>query len=181
MGRRCANPGGFRVQATFATTNRFDLVLPFVLVGFPLSTFGINVSGSFLLGVLVAVAGEKVLPTSESMRLALGVISRSVHHLLHFRIRNARAIRGWLLADRHHQRRGEPVPGAAGGPRRNRLREGVARVRPGFLLFQPCDPVEREGDGGGTHFFFHEDQKALTVGRGIVAIAEAAEHVRLKQ
>jgi fluoride exporter len=73
MGRRFANPGGFRVQATFATTNRFDLVLPFVLVGFPLSTFVINVNGSFLLGVLVAVAGEKVPPTSESMRLALGV------------------------------------------------------------------------------------------------------------
>jgi fluoride exporter len=78
-------------------TNRFDLVLPFLLVGaggflganaryavarvvgalvdtrFPLGTFVINVGGSFLLGVLVAVAGEKVLPTSESMRLALGV------------------------------------------------------------------------------------------------------------
>jgi CrcB protein len=78
-------------------TNRFDLVLPFLLVGaggflganaryvvaravgalvdtrFPLGTFVINVTGSFLLGVLVAVAGEKVLPTSESMRLALGV------------------------------------------------------------------------------------------------------------
>jgi CrcB protein len=40
---------------------------------FPLGTFVINVSGSFLLGVLSTVAAQKVMPTSESMRLALGV------------------------------------------------------------------------------------------------------------
>jgi CrcB protein len=40
---------------------------------FPLGTFVINVSGSFLLGVLGTVVAQKVMPTSESMRLALGV------------------------------------------------------------------------------------------------------------
>jgi CrcB protein len=40
---------------------------------FPLGTFVINVSGSFLLGVLGTLVSQKVMPTSESMRLALGV------------------------------------------------------------------------------------------------------------
>lgn len=40
---------------------------------FPLATFIINVSGSFLLGVLGAVIAQKVTPQSEAMRLALGV------------------------------------------------------------------------------------------------------------
>jgi CrcB protein len=40
---------------------------------FPLGTFVINVSGSFLLGILGTVVALKVMPTSESMRLALGV------------------------------------------------------------------------------------------------------------
>jgi len=40
---------------------------------FPLGTFLINISGSFLLGVLGAVTAQKMMPTSEAMRLALGV------------------------------------------------------------------------------------------------------------
>jgi CrcB protein len=40
---------------------------------FPLGTFVINVSGSFLLGILGTIVVEKVMPGSESMRLALGV------------------------------------------------------------------------------------------------------------
>ena len=40
---------------------------------FPLGTFVINISGSFLLGVLGTVVTQKVMPSSESMRLALGV------------------------------------------------------------------------------------------------------------
>jgi CrcB protein len=40
---------------------------------FPAGTFVINVSGSFLLGVLGTIVAQKVLPGSESMRLALGV------------------------------------------------------------------------------------------------------------
>jgi fluoride exporter len=40
---------------------------------FPLGTFVINVSGSFLLGVLGTLVAQKVVPNSESMRLALGV------------------------------------------------------------------------------------------------------------
>jgi CrcB protein len=40
---------------------------------FPLGTFVINVSGSFLLGVLGTIVAQRVMPSSESMRLALGV------------------------------------------------------------------------------------------------------------
>jgi CrcB protein len=40
---------------------------------FPLGTFVINVSGSFLLGVLGTLVAQKVTPNAESMRLALGV------------------------------------------------------------------------------------------------------------
>jgi fluoride exporter len=40
---------------------------------FPLGTFIINISGSFLLGVLGTVVAEKMMPNSEAMRLALGV------------------------------------------------------------------------------------------------------------
>jgi CrcB protein len=40
---------------------------------FPLGTFVINVSGSFLLGVLGTIVAQKVMPNAESMRLALGV------------------------------------------------------------------------------------------------------------
>jgi CrcB protein len=40
---------------------------------FPLGTFVINVSGSFLLGILGPIVTEKVMPSSEAMRLALGV------------------------------------------------------------------------------------------------------------
>ena len=40
---------------------------------FPLGTFVINVTGSFLLGVLGTLVAQKVMPNSESMRLALGV------------------------------------------------------------------------------------------------------------
>ena len=40
---------------------------------FPLGTFVINISGSFLLGVLGTVIADKVFPASEAMRLALGV------------------------------------------------------------------------------------------------------------
>jgi CrcB protein len=40
---------------------------------FPLGTFIINVSGSFLLGVLGTILAQKAFPNSEGMRLALGV------------------------------------------------------------------------------------------------------------
>jgi CrcB protein len=40
---------------------------------FPLGTFVINVSGSFLLGVLGTLVAQMVMPNSESMRLALRV------------------------------------------------------------------------------------------------------------
>lgn len=44
-----------------------------VATPFPLGTFVINVSGSFLLGVLGTVVAARLTPGSESMRLALGV------------------------------------------------------------------------------------------------------------
>jgi CrcB protein len=40
---------------------------------FPLGTFVINVSGSFLLGVLVTIAGQKLFANAEALQLALGV------------------------------------------------------------------------------------------------------------
>ena len=40
---------------------------------FPLGTFVVNVSGSFLLGVLGSVVADTLVPSSDAMRLALGV------------------------------------------------------------------------------------------------------------
>jgi CrcB protein len=40
---------------------------------FPLGTFVINISGSFLLGVLGTIVAQKLMLNSEAMRLALGV------------------------------------------------------------------------------------------------------------
>ena len=40
---------------------------------FPLGTFIVNMSGSFLLGALGTIIALKVMPNSEAMRLALGV------------------------------------------------------------------------------------------------------------
>jgi CrcB protein len=40
---------------------------------FPLGTFIVNVSGSFLLGVLGTLVAQRIVPGSEALRLALGV------------------------------------------------------------------------------------------------------------
>lgn len=40
---------------------------------FPLGTFAINISGSFLLGILGTVVAERVWPSPDALRLALGV------------------------------------------------------------------------------------------------------------
>jgi CrcB protein len=40
---------------------------------FPLGTFVINISGSFLLGVIGAMVAQKVFPSADAVRLALGV------------------------------------------------------------------------------------------------------------
>lgn len=42
-------------------------------VGFPYGTFFINVSGSFLLGVLLAALGQRALPYNNEIRLAAAV------------------------------------------------------------------------------------------------------------
>src|SRR6476620_9986955 len=49
------------------------LIGAYVDTRFPLATFIINISGSFLLGVLGAVVVQKTMPGSDAMRLALGV------------------------------------------------------------------------------------------------------------
>ena len=49
------------------------LVGTLVETRFPLGTFVINVSGSFLLGVLGTIVAQKLTANSEAMRLALGV------------------------------------------------------------------------------------------------------------
>jgi CrcB protein len=40
---------------------------------FPLGTFLINVSGSFVLGVLGAVLAQRAVPNADALRLAIGV------------------------------------------------------------------------------------------------------------
>jgi CrcB protein len=40
---------------------------------FPLGTFVVNISGSFLLGILGTIIAQRVMPSSESLRLALGI------------------------------------------------------------------------------------------------------------
>jgi len=40
---------------------------------FPIGTFAINISGSFLLGILGTVVAERVWPNPDSLRLALGI------------------------------------------------------------------------------------------------------------
>ena len=48
-------------------------VAAFVDTRFPLGTFVINVSGSFVLGMLATIVTQKMFPSSEAARLALGV------------------------------------------------------------------------------------------------------------
>ena len=50
-----------------------QLVTRLVGTQFPLGTFLINVSGSFLLGVLWPVVTQRLGPTSDALRLSLGV------------------------------------------------------------------------------------------------------------
>ena len=43
------------------------------VTGFPLGTFVINISGSFLLGVVATVVTSRAMPNGDQIRLALGV------------------------------------------------------------------------------------------------------------
>ncbi len=68
---------------------------------FPLGTFVINISGSFLLGVLGTLIALKVMPNSEAMRLALGVGflgAFTTFSTLEFETHALFEDRSWLLA-----------------------------------------------------------------------------------
>jgi CrcB protein len=63
--------GGFLgANARFFMAQRVVLLWP---TRFPLGTLLINVSGSFLLGVLGSVIAQRLPPASDLLRLALGV------------------------------------------------------------------------------------------------------------
>lgn len=63
--------GGFLgANARFLIARWVGLV---VETRFPLGTFVINISGSFLLGVIGTLVVQKVVPDSDAVRLALGV------------------------------------------------------------------------------------------------------------
>jgi CrcB protein len=64
------------VGGSLGTIARFVLarwVGVLVETRFPLGTFVINISGSFLLGIVGTLVAEKVFPDSDAVRLALGV------------------------------------------------------------------------------------------------------------
>ena len=44
-------------------------------VAFPYGTFIINISGSFLLGVLVTLITQRLVPYGDNLRLAIAVVS----------------------------------------------------------------------------------------------------------
>ena len=97
---------------------------------FPLGTFVINVSGSFLLGVLGTLVAQKVMPNSESMRLALGVgFLGAFTTFSTFEFETHALLRRRLVADRDHEHVREPVRGASCRPRGHRGRKDLADVR----------------------------------------------------
>lgn len=85
------------LEAMIAPARAMERILPYLLVGlggflganarylsarwignlvearFPLGTFLVNVSGSFLLGLLGALLAERLVPHGDHLRLALGV------------------------------------------------------------------------------------------------------------
>ncbi len=63
--------GGFLgANARYVVAN---VARKFLGVAFPYGTFFINVSGSFLLGVILTVLGQRALPLSNEIRLATAV------------------------------------------------------------------------------------------------------------
>lgn len=63
--------GGFAgANARYAVTRFAGWLLG---VGFPYGTFVINVTGSFLLGVLLTLLAHRVVPHSQEIRLAVAV------------------------------------------------------------------------------------------------------------
>jgi CrcB protein len=84
LGTRCEDPlmssllpyllvgvGGFLgANARFIVARWAGMLLE---TRFPLGTFVINMSGAFLLGIVGTIVAEKVIPNSDTVRLALGV------------------------------------------------------------------------------------------------------------
>jgi CrcB protein len=63
--------GGFAgANARYLVTNLARWALG---VGFPYGTFVINVSGSFLLGLLLTLVAHRVIPHGQELRLAVAV------------------------------------------------------------------------------------------------------------
>lgn len=62
--------GFFGALARFIVARWTDVL---VETRFPLGTFVINVSGSFLLGVVGTMIADKLVPNSDNVRLALGI------------------------------------------------------------------------------------------------------------
>lgn len=62
--------GFFGANARFLASN---MAQRFLGIGFPYATFLVNVTGSFLLGVVMTVLAEKTLAFGEGARLAVAV------------------------------------------------------------------------------------------------------------
>lgn len=63
--------GGFVGAIARFMVGRWTAVL--IETRFPLGTFVINISGSFLLGVLGTLVVDRVFPSADALRLALGI------------------------------------------------------------------------------------------------------------
>jgi CrcB protein len=94
-----------------------------------LGTFVINISGSFLLGVLGTLVAQKMMPNSESMRLALGVGflgAFTTFSTFEFETHALFDDGSWLTATTNMFC--QPVRGAACRPRGNRGCQDLADV-----------------------------------------------------
>ena len=93
-------------------------VAAFVDTRFPLGTFVINVSGSFVLGVLATIVTQKMFASSEAARLALGVGFLGAFT----------TFSTFEYETHHYQHRGKRRGWPARGPRGHRAWEGLADV-----------------------------------------------------
>jgi len=69
--------------------------------GFPLGTFVINVTGSFVLGLAAVVVLERMPPTYQNLYILIGTgFCGRLHDFLHLRVGNFKLVRdgSWRLA-----------------------------------------------------------------------------------